>query len=253
MTTKPHAERAHSKYSASGAERWGNCPGSVKLSEGLPDKDSIWSIEGTRAHEVLEAYLRRRLKLPVAEWEKFSRDPYNDEMRMHAENAVNFIMALAARCDDAEVLCEQRVRLDHLHPEAFGTLDASVLEHWGTLHILDYKYGAGHGVSPVENLQMLFYAVALAHKYNWNFKRCRIWIIQPRIKGYDGPVFWELSAKDLRVWETVFDQMIHQVQDSPDELKEGGWCHWCKAKAICPLKQEKSYGKVADAFDGVPW
>lgn len=248
--TQPHSERAHSKFSASGAERWGNCPGSVGLSEGLPDKDSVWSIEGTRAHEVLEGYLRIALGLPVEDFSVFDRHPYNEEMNTHAANAVDFILKIAG---GAEVLCEHKVYLDWLNPEAFGTLDAAIVDYFGTLHIIDYKYGAGVAVSPRENLQMIFYALAVTHLHHWNFKSVRIWIIQPRIKSYDGPVFWDVSMKAMRAWETVFRDMIRQVEIAPNLFYEGPHCHWCRAKSICPLKTEKQVAKLKDVFEGVPW
>ena len=58
MSSQKHKQRAHSKFSASGAERWFACPGSVELSEGVPDKETEWSKEGTLAHEVLEEIMK---------------------------------------------------------------------------------------------------------------------------------------------------------------------------------------------------
>lgn len=42
----------HSELSASSAARWMNCPGSVARSRGIPREESIYSAEGTAAHEV---------------------------------------------------------------------------------------------------------------------------------------------------------------------------------------------------------
>ena len=91
-----HGARAHSKFSASGAERWFCCPGSVSLSEGLPDKETIYSKEGTEAHEVLE----RLLKIEAGEsaGRRFEAQEYflgkPKEMLYHAERAANFILNL---------------------------------------------------------------------------------------------------------------------------------------------------------------
>lgn len=239
------AERKHSKFSASGADRWFNCPGSVELSEGIVDKPSIWAEEGTKAHEVLEGLLSAIIN------GKPDKIIYPNGtllgMLRHAENAANFIWSLGVETK-SEILSEARVFLDFINEEAFGTLDAAVVEHFGTLHVFDYKYGAGKAVSPDENLQMLFYAIALAHKYDWNFKRVRLWIIQPRIKGYDGPVFWELTIPELKKYADDFRKAIQNVIDNPDEYVEGSWCHWCKAKKICPLKQEKKLNEAMQYF-----
>ncbi|MCH8328897.1 MAG: DUF2800 domain-containing protein, partial [Nanoarchaeota archaeon] len=51
----------HSKIGASSMYRWSNCPGSVKLSEGMTSESSIYAIEGTAAHEVVGLALERAL------------------------------------------------------------------------------------------------------------------------------------------------------------------------------------------------
>lgn len=48
---------AHSKLSASGAEKWMRCPGSIAMSEGLPDASSAAADEGTAAHFIASVCL----------------------------------------------------------------------------------------------------------------------------------------------------------------------------------------------------
>ena len=52
-----HSERAHALLSASGAKRWIACPPSARLEDQFPDKDTEYSLEGTRAHELAERAL----------------------------------------------------------------------------------------------------------------------------------------------------------------------------------------------------
>jgi len=251
--TAVHGERAHSKFSASGSERWFNCPGSVQLSEGLPDKDSVWSKEGTIAHEVLEEIMTVMIAAGATEvfYPQFQKS-IPKEMIFHGTNAANFIMGLYAKTPGSEVLVETRTYLKFIHPEMFGTFDGAVVEHFGTLHVFDYKYGAGHAVSPKKNLQMIFYGIGLAQLYDWNFSNVRLWIIQPRIKGYDGPIFWDLSIMELKSYVGEFKRAVKRVQDNPSLYEEGPWCHWCKAKTKCPLKNEARAGKAVDMFKSVP-
>lgn len=234
--TKNHAERAHSKFSASGAERWFNCPGSVELSEGLPDKANVWSLEGTEAHEVLEKVLLAMIQGTEPDRRFLGGVAVPADMSRHAFAAAGFMYGLHQRTPESEILVETRVYLDFIHPEAFGTFDGAVVDYFGTLHVFDYKYGMGP-VSPKNNLQMIFYAIGLAHRFQWNFKRVRMWIIQPRIRGYDGPVFWEIGILELRAWVKAFRLAIERVEKHA-RLNEGPWCHWCKAKGICPVKAE---------------
>ncbi len=249
---KGHADRAHSKFSASGAERWFNCPGSVELSEGQPDKSSSWALEGTEAHEVLERLMLFKLgKIPTTDYPKL---PPRD-MVMHAEHASEFILNLARNTPHAEVLVETKIFLDFIHPEMFGTFDGAVVDHFGTLHVFDYKYGQGHAVSPgpkrpgtIGNLQMIFYGIGLAHQYQWNFKRVRLWIIQPRIKNYQGPLYWECSIAELESYVEWFEAAVKRVAAEPDHYVEGSWCHWCKAKAVCPLKSDAKLEQAVSVF-----
>lgn len=246
-----HAERAHSKFSASGAERWFNCPGSVELSEGMPDKSSPWAEEGTRAHEVLEAMMR--VVLGNGSGGDIDLKGVPHEMILHSKNAAQFIFNLADSIPRSEVLVETRIRLDFIHPEMFGTFDGAVIDYFGTLHVFDYKYGAGHMVSVRENLQMIFYAIGLAHLYQWNFKMVRMWIIQPRIKGYDGPTFWDVPILKLKSYVAHFRTAVETVLRNEEIYVEGSWCHWCKAKAVCPLKRQAKLNEARFVFQISPF
>lgn len=247
-TTAGHKERAHSKYSASGAERWFMCPGSVALSEGLPDKDSIWSKEGTLAHEVLEAMMLELLGRPMTADQERVLAMASPAMFMHARHAARFILTMARGIRHAEVMVETRIYLDFIDPAMFGTFDGAIVDYFGTLHVFDYKYGAGHAVSVRENLQMIFYGLGLAHRFDWNFKAARLWIIQPRIKGYDGPTFWEMPIRRLKAYVPRFREARDRVVNEPDKFVEGSWCHFCKAKGICPLKRAAKLEKMQLLF-----
>lgn len=242
-----HTERAHSKFSASGAERWFNCPGGVELSEGLPDKSSVWSIEGVLAHELLEQILT--WFLAGQDIDRFVFHPkFPDDMRRHVLQTALFIIFLKAQTG-GDLQIETRIYLDFIHPEMFGTFDAGILDFFETLHVIDFKYGAGHSVSVRENLQMIFYGIGLAHLHHWNFKRVRLWIIQPRIKGYDGPTFWDVPILTLKnTYVPRFERAVERVEKFPKKYVEGSWCHWCKTKSICPLKQQAKLEKARSIF-----
>lgn len=240
-----HGTRAHSKFSASGMDRWKACPGSIHLSEGLPDKPSSYAEEGTKAHELLEKFILNPKYIPESD--------YPPEMVWHVKDSANFILKLHKKTLHSELLAESRVYLTFIHPEAFGTLDAAIVEHFGYLHILDFKFGAGHIVSPKENYQLLFYALAVAHQYEFNFSMVRLWVIQPRARGYDGPVFWELSIQELKNYIPVFEKAVKRVEVETKTYVEGAHCHWCRAKGICPLKNDKKIEKAQALFAQSPF
>lgn len=242
--------RKHSKFSASGAERWFNCPGSVDLSEGLPDTTNKYAEEGTNAHEALETILNVKIQNPMAMTGRlfFQRPHIDKEMIAYGLAAAEFILNIWDEHPESEIMVETRISLDFIHPEAFGTFDSGIVEHFGTLHVFDYKYGKSM-VSPTRNLQMIFYALALADKYRWNFKRVRMWIVQPRSRGYDGPTFWETSISELiKEYIPKFESAVARVEGLPEQYVEGSWCHFCKAKNICPLKTEGKARKAKSIF-----
>ncbi len=265
-----HGGRAHSKFAASAMERIAACPGSVTISEGLPDTSNKYSLLGTRAHEILEAIMRIELSgndgAEIAEFKdalNFRFDPKleGDEkaqrkehrnMLMHTRTTADYLLGLGARAG-AEVLVEQRVYLKCVHPEAFGTFDGAVLDFFGTLYVFDFKYGEGKGVSPTKNLQMIFYAIALADKYDWNFRRIRMIIDQPRLKGYDGPVYWECSVEELQdVWLPKIRAIVERAEKFPTLYIEGSHCFWCKALKVCPLKNERRGETAKNIFAQAP-
>lgn len=249
--SKAHGARKHAKFSASGAERWVNCPGSINLSEGLPDKPNVFSLEGTKAHEVLEALLKIELSGndgAAIEEAGPILDGASKDMIHYGTRAANFLTALHYNTPYSEFLIETRIHLDFIHPDMFGTFDSAIVDYFGTLHVFDYKFGAGHAVSPKNNLQMAFYGLGLAHRYDWNFKRVRLWIVQPRIRGYDGPAFWEIPILELKKYVDFFKAAVERVENSPDVFFEGSHCKWCKALSICPLKKKGRLDKARQVF-----
>lgn len=240
--------KKHSDYSASGAERWFNCPGSIALSKGMPDKSSAQAQEGTLAHEILE----RILEVNVFGSTQKDSVSCTSEMRNYVSSAAHFILNLRNKFAFSEFSIEAKIGLPFIHPEMFGTFDSAIIEHFGTLHIIDFKYGL-HPVSPRENLQMIFYALGLAYKYDWNFKMVRMWIIQPRAKGYDGPTFWDLPILELKKYVEIFKEAVEQVKTSPDKFVEGEWCYFCKGRAKCPLKTTVRLDKAIAAFKAKPF
>jgi hypothetical protein len=239
----------HAKFSASGMERFEQCPGSAELSAGQPDKSSPWAIEGTQAHAVLEEILKTRIegiRVP-------SVSPDADRaMRQYGSDAASFIMSLWKRCPESEILVETKVNLDLISPDMGCTFDGAVIEHFGILDVIDYKYGQGVPVSPVDNLQMATYGVGLAALHHWNFKTIRLWIIQPRIKSYDGPVVWELPMLEFKErYVPRLQKIIERAKAEPETYIEGPHCHWCKAKNVCPLRREAKLEKTRSVFQPI--
>lgn len=245
LQTQP---KKHAKLSASGSERWLNCPGSVSLCETAPPgRESKYANEGTKAHELLEGILKAHINLsnPYTTIKEL-RLTNPSEMVDHVANAFKEIEARLNECPGAILLSEEKIDLTHIGPDMFGTVDAAIVDEFGRLQVWDFKYGAGIPVDPEENTQLLYYAMGLAKKYDYNFKDVLIGIIQPRAEHASGPVRqWVISIKELRGWEEKFREGVEKTKDPLAAYAHGDWCRFCPAKAMCPeistgaLKQAK--------------
>lgn len=247
-----HKERAHSKFSASGSERWLNCAYSVALEEQAPPQaENHFAKEGTFAHEVLEKRLNGL----------WPEDDFllTDEMLAYIEMVVNRVRLIAAKAN-APLLVEKKVFNSDIHEEMFGTCDIIIPQVGGTLHIIDFKYGAGHIVSPIKNTQLIQYSLGVAESYDWQFKDALHHIMQPR-SGKDWHKSWGLSIQELKtIYKPLWLKGVERVEGGRAKPFEGSWCHWCQGRttnietgeAYCPLKRIKSAQKIENVFKNSP-
>ena len=249
MKKETAAERPHALLSCSGAHRWMNCPGSVKLSEGFPDKGSIYADEGTLAHEAGEAlidtgeisqehidkidkfyadhpeleYSTQELIEDVKEYADFVNREYAKEREVNPEPMLR---------------TEMRVDLTRWIPDGFGTSDV-VIARWGKLHIIDLKYGKGVKVSAVDNPQLRLYALgalaALDEEYHINDVQMTIY--QPRTGNISEDF---ITADDLYSWGANVVKPAADLAMSDDApISTGEWCTFCPAKKVCKGRAEK--------------
>ena len=240
--------RDHALLSASSARRWLQCPPSARLTEGMEDTPSPYAAEGTRAHALCEEALRRGLD----EWRQGSPEGYPaesaacdvdrepDEMIRAANAYVDFIHELRAGFAHEPTVCiEQRVDLSAWVPEGFGTCDCLLIGD-GVLHVVDFKYGQGVPVSPVENAQLLYYALGAYGLFRLTdeIETVRLSIVQPRIQAE--PETWECSLQWLLTWaDDVLRPLAVQAWNGEGLRHPGGWCRWCKLYPACTTWKDK--------------
>lgn len=242
-------ERAHAKLSCSGAHRWMNCPGSVKLSEGFPDKGSIYADEGTLAHEAGEALIDTG-EIPQEHVGKIDRfyadhpelDYSTQEMLEDVKEYADFVnreYAKEREVDPEPILrTEMRVDLTRWISDGFGTSDV-VIARWGKLHIIDLKYGKGVKVSAVDNPQLRLYALgalaALDEEYHINDVQMTIY--QPRTGNISEDF---ITADDLYSWgSNVVGPAADLAMSDNAPISTGEWCTFCPARKVCKVRAEK--------------
>lgn len=267
-TTQAHTTRAHARLAPSAAHRWIECPGSVRLSEGIPNETSSFAAEGTAAHEVCAKCLQDGVDAAtfagmfvdvkngaIVETPEDTNDEnrffeVTEEMVDAVQMYVDHVNSLATT--GASVDVEQRLDMTHLHPGIFGTGDATVLVD-GHLHVCDFKYGKGVAVDADDNPQLLLYAAGAARRHhNAQISRLTMHIIQPRAPHNAGPVrSYEMDLLDLFEFEDRLALAAAET-DKPDAaFKAGEWCRFCPAQPICPTVRVARLSAAADEFGDV--
>jgi hypothetical protein len=256
--TETHTQRAHSKLPPSGSERWINCPGSIRLSEGTESVSSSFANEGTAAHELAAHCLKTGfdadrfagmvIDIRGKEWhEKFlnkgapadgmHRFEIDDEMVEGVQVYLDHIDGLRAKLDDMEIEIdvEHRFDLTHVHPEMFGTGDCVIYSpKHRSLYVIDLKYGRGVIVDPEENAQLLTYGVgAVKRHHNRPMIAVHLTIVQPR--GAGQPVrTWSTDILEVMEFADTLREAAQRTEQADAPLHVGDWCKFCPAAAICP-------------------
>lgn len=246
--------QAHSKIGASSMERWGTCPASVRLSEGLPNISSSFAQEGTEAHALFALLL---LSLLLTDPEQEGRFP--DEMFQHLVPLVELITKLCEEAgaktllqavDKGILFVEHRFDLSKIHPGCFGTADVVI---WNpltrVLYVYDLKYGAGIPVEVEHNEQLLYYALGALITLNLPVKEVEIGVMQPRCSHKDGFTrTWRILGIDLLDFKQTLIEKAKATEDPNAPLVSGSHCRFCPAAAVCPARHEEANAVAIHEF-----
>ena len=243
----------HATFSASSAERWIHCPGSIHMAGLFPATSSPAAEEGTLAHELAAAMLEgaRREALLAAIEEKVSRfygehpdlkDSFTNMARTIGPyiDFVNDEYQQALAADPAAVLLtEQRVDFSDVVPGGFGTSDVVIIGG-GRATVIDLKYGKGVPVSAQDNPQIRLYAVGAVNAFDlvYDFDRVKMVIYQPRL---DSVTVDELTVTELKAWaEAVVKPAAEKALSDDPPYCPGEWCasHFCPGAGACRARAE---------------
>ena len=243
----------HANIAPSALARIFQCPGSVQLSEGLPDTSSKYADEGSLAHEVAALIMDNcQNGIPVsntldeiaAGMHVFEYGSPDDKMLRHVEDYVDAMLAIVALDPDAYFEVEQRVQAT---ADVWGTCDFwAWLPSAHTLVVRDLKYGAGEFVRIEGNKQARAYALGALKKLQQldmieqdiELLTVDIGVYQPRNRGVEDEAHRSevLVFADLANFETQLLDLAGRVNVGK-EFKDGE-CRWCKAAMRCPLNNE---------------
>lgn len=224
-------EPAHAPCGPSAAEGWSTCLDYINANRGLPDETTEPAAEGTVAHGFsddclnfgFDAYNFIGVESKVLEWTFVWDEDDADLLQPGLER----IRALPGT-----FFSERRVDISPWTiPGQFGTLDRGVITP-DIIHIDDLKWGRGIPVSPVENKQLMLYALGFWNdvaRHHTDATDFLLSIDQPRCAGGGGE--WRTTLKELQefgAWIKTRAVLTTQP-NAPRTASEKG-CLWCKRR-----------------------
>jgi len=232
-------ERQHALLSASSSSRWLKCTPSARLEERFPEVSTEYAEEGRLAHEIAELKLKKIYTDPMgtrkynSEMKKLQENPlYKEEMQGYTNDYADYIAGIVHSFDSQPyVALEKRIDYSNYAPEGFGTGDCIIIG-CKTLHVIDFKYGAGVPVSADKNTQMMLYALGAYETYSllYDIQNVKMAIFQPRL---DSLSEYELSIGALLGWGISIKEPAQMAFDGKGEYVPGDHCGFCRANAIC--------------------
>jgi hypothetical protein len=240
-------EREHALLRPSGAHRYLNCTPSARMEEDLPDEPSLESQQGTWAHELASTYLRRELGTPVSQSKQrnmiatlMADGRYSLDLAGAAYDYADYVKRVIFDSDESnkKVWIEQRVEFADYAPEGFGHADTIVWNSAAkTLHVCDFKAGAGLSVSAIDNPQLRLYALGALNLLDNSGARLLdtaenvdLHIVQPRM-GISS--LEKLTVADLIKWGQMIAPIAMDAYLGRGVTRVGEWCQFCKARAVC--------------------
>lgn len=272
---QPHSDRAHATLAPSAAHRWINCPGSVRESKGIEETSSSFANEGTAAHELASLCLKQGFDTErfadyviditketpgemftetMVDVNGMTRFQVDEEMVHGVQEYVDHVRDLVnAAKGEVKLDVEQRLDMTHIHPDIWGTGDATVYDEQADhLHVIDLKYGKGVAVDVEENWQLITYGAGAAKRYhNRGLKGITLWVVQPRAAHKSGKTIrdWEMHPLDLMDFEAELSEAAKKTEDPDAELKPGDWCKFCPAGPTCEVRRAAAKQAAMLEFD----
>ncbi len=247
--------RQHALLSASGAQRWINCPPSAKLQERYEDTGSVYAEQGTDAHALAEWKLRRALGTDAGPDPRSGLTYYDEDMETHTDDYAAFIMELLAEarktCADPQVMVEQQVDYPRWVEGGFGTADAIICAD-RHLTVCDLKYGMGVEVSAEHNPQTCCYALGALDLLDdlYAIDSITMIIFQPRRENISE---WTVNRDELLAWaDNTLRPAAALAAEGKGEYHSGEHCRFCKARHECRARAEEQLSLMRYDLDLPP-
>ena len=278
---------AHAILAPSGSSRWMKCTPSARLAAQTPQKDTVFTREGTIAHAMAEALLNGALKAQsyLREYDPEKRLEWPEKREHLVEMGGDALTRCFNDCEgegldpeemldtvadyyarfvwedyldalyrdpEAELFIEARLKLDEYIPEGFGSSDAVII-YGRTIAVYDLKYGKGVKVSAEGNSQMRCYALGALRGPGelYDIHEVSMVIIQPRLQWVSNDI---VTADQLLEWgETVLKPAAISAYMGMGDYVPGAHCKFCavapRCKALAKQALSLNTDKTGDMMD----
>lgn len=208
----------------------------------VPDEDSSYAAEGTRAHVLAEIEASRHFgwiddldyKRRKDTWRMTLETEHEEaDMQVAADGYVQRLQQIVDSNPGAVVLLEQR--MDTGVPESWGTGDAVVIAP-GLIHVVDFKYGTGVEVEAIDNPQLMLYGVAALDTFDiiGEVEDVCVEVHQPRRNHFE---VYCLKAEDLRAWrDSIIPVAEAALQGGAEFGPSEEACRWCPVAGECSAR-----------------
>ena len=208
----------------------------------MPRKDSVYSLEGTAAHDVAEmCLLQGKDAKELCEDEETAEaiQVYLDEVRDWRQSVDEVIVEHTERTLESATIADFGGTSDHY----------MIYRQNGViyLHCFDYKHGVGVPVDAENNLQVLSYFSTIESHYPGLIERFRCSIIQPRAFQGEKKQLWECGTDKV----TEHTDNVSRVDPDNGPIKAGSWCRWCPAVTFCEELERETLRAAQTEFGEV--
>jgi hypothetical protein len=251
-------KKAHADFGPSYAHIALYCPAAVTKTRSMTGgAGSIHARRGTAMHQAAYAVMMGQPmpKSMIVDGDQIELD---DEMIDQINTYITFCELIKAESD--LFWLEEPVSLDWYYeplesPEpVYGTFDFgayNVAQKLATM--ADFKSGM-MPVSPVDNPQLMLYAVMMIGKLGGHEmpSHFRLVIVQPK-DPYNKIKHHTITLKELLTWtREVLEPALRRVGEGDMSEVAGPWCQWCRRAGECRSLHDHALAITKEAFNDEP-
>ena len=204
----------HHNFSPSTLQRLSLCPGSFRMSDGLPEQKTEHAEEGTMLHKVL------------------SEDLPNEGLTEEQSELINQCDAFwTGLVQPEDLVCVKEKPLKVMDGENVlteGTADVVIVHSNNTSDVIDWKFGRNPAPEANHNYQLAAYALGVFQEYG--VAEVTAHIYQPRLYHHSEYTFRNPENILSNIESIIRKATAPELVLNPGESQ----CRYCPAKSICP-------------------